>query len=70
MSGKRSPIARLVDAGDLRCTICNKPRGTCGCWATCTECGWFFEEGTKCRNPVHGAPPRPLRAVAMGKFKL
>jgi len=35
---------------DMRCTKCNKPRGTCQCWEHCS-CGWWTERGTPCRNP-------------------
>lgn len=49
-----SPIDRMIDAAELRCTVCNAPRGKCDCWSECA-CGWSFLKSDKCRNPVHGA---------------
>jgi hypothetical protein len=48
-----SPIERLIDASGLRCTVCGRPRGDgCSCWIEC-RCGWSYERGGACRNPVH-----------------
>jgi hypothetical protein len=38
------------------CTICNAPYGKCNCWTPCS-CGWSFEKGTKCGNPIHKKKP-------------
>jgi hypothetical protein len=42
----------MVDRADMRCTKCSKPAGTCQCWTRC-PCGWSYETGTACRNPMH-----------------
>lgn len=41
----------------FRCSLCGtqgEPGTTpdCGCWVGC-PCGWSFEKGEACRNPVH-----------------
>ena len=45
-----TPIEMLFDRAAMRCTICNKPSGTCNCWITCS-CGWSFRRGKRCQNP-------------------
>lgn len=45
-----TPINRLIDAADLRCTKCDAPKNTCDCWEWCS-CGWYAEKGKPCRNP-------------------
>lgn len=45
-----SPIDRLIDSADLRCSICGAPRGKCDCWEDCT-CGWAARKGEQCGNP-------------------
>lgn len=65
----RSPIDVMIDNADLRCTVCNAPRGGCDCWTPC-DCGWSFRKGTKCRNPTHGGKAQPLEVVAFGNGKL
>lgn len=55
----RISIEILIDQADLRCTLCNAPRGRCNCWTACS-CGWSYETGGRCRNPVHRKPnPTP-----------
>lgn len=49
----RSPIAAMIDAAGLRCTLCNTPSSVgCACWARCGRCGWSYEAGKECRNPT------------------
>ena len=50
VSASKSPIDILFDKVEFKCTICDKPAGTCDCWVFCS-CGWAFEKGEKCRNP-------------------
>lgn len=45
-------LDRLVQ---FRCVVCAAPMGECDCWHEC-ECGWFYADGSECRNPVHSAP--------------
>jgi hypothetical protein len=45
-----TPIDILFDKADMKCTLCDKPMGTCDCWTKCS-CGWSYEKGTECRNP-------------------
>ena len=47
-----SPIDQLI-MSNVRCTKCNALYGKCDCWTHC-PCGWMFEKGTKCNNPIHG----------------
>lgn len=63
MSDDRSPIARMIDAADLRCTVCGARRGGCDCWTQC-QCGWSFRKEGKCRNPKHGGGAGTLEIVA------
>ena len=50
-----TPIERMIDMADLRCTKCNAKAGACDCWSKCPidGCRWFIEKGHKCRNPNH-----------------
>ena len=50
-----SPIERMIDMADMRCTVCNAKAGTCDCWSKCPVegCSWSIEKGHKCRNPNH-----------------
>jgi hypothetical protein len=48
----KTPIERMLDQMAMICTICRAPKGMCNCWTECT-CGWFYEKGGTCRNPVH-----------------
>jgi hypothetical protein len=50
----KTTIDRLLDAVAFRCTICGAQAGTCSCWVQCS-CGWSYEKGETCRNPVHAA---------------
>ena len=49
-TSKKSPMDILFDKADMKCTLCEKPIGTCDYWTQC-DCGWSFEKGTQCRNP-------------------
>ena len=46
----RSPIDSLLDGVVMHCTICGA--SSCDCWVRCA-CGWSFEKGEECHNPVH-----------------
>ena len=50
-----SPIERMIDMTDMRCTVCNAKAGTCDCWTKCDVegCRWSYEKGGKCGNPNH-----------------
>lgn len=53
---RRSPIEIMIDAADLKCTVCGKPQSVgCDCWTKCsiTGCKWSYRKGTLCRNPEH-----------------
>lgn len=52
---KKTPLDAAIDAV-MRCTICSAKMGACDCWIDCA-CGWLYEPGTVCRNPIH-APER------------
>lgn len=32
MDRPRSPIEKLIDQADMRCTVCNAKMGECDCW--------------------------------------
>ena len=49
----RSGLTALIDS-HMRCTVCDAPMGGCDCWTRCS-CGWSFEKGEACRNPIHAA---------------
>ncbi|MCM8735152.1 hypothetical protein M5E06_13265 [Azospirillum sp. A1-3] len=49
----RKPIDALFDTASFACTKCGAKAWTCSCWVKCS-CGWSFENGGQCRNPVHG----------------
>ena len=36
----------------VRCTKCGAGYGKCDCWTEC-RCGWLYERGGQCRNPIH-----------------
>lgn len=38
----------------VKCPICGAGYGQCDCWQKCSVCGWSFQKGKACRNPVHG----------------
>lgn len=63
-----SPLEIMIDASDLRCTICGTPRSgdlrQCDCWTKCS-CGWWARKGTPCRNPV---TTRCFTKVQFGKY--
>lgn len=62
MSDKRSPLERAIDAA-MVCLKCGAKMGGCDCWTPC-PCGWSYEKGGKCRNPVHRpAPGSPLAGI-------
>lgn len=45
-------IINSIDS-NVRCTKCGtKGVGNCDCWTRC-NCGWSYEKGGKCRNPIH-----------------
>jgi hypothetical protein len=69
MTKPRTVIDALIDKADLRCTRCNAAMGGCDCWTKC-DCGWSFEKGTACRNPMHGGKPGPLKSIAFGRGRL
>ena len=46
-----SPVDRMIDAA-VKCTKCGAGYGRCDCWTQC-RCGWSYERGGQCRNPVH-----------------
>jgi hypothetical protein len=52
---KLSPIERMIDNSNLRCTKCGSGKGMCDCWTKCPikGCAWSFEKGKKCNNPNH-----------------
>ena len=50
-----SPMEILFRNADMRCTVCQAKAGTCDCWSKC-KCGWSFQKGTECGNPVHASP--------------
>ena len=50
----KTPMEALFEKVDWKCAICGGPARVCGCWETC-DCGWHFEKGEKCRNPIHEA---------------
>jgi len=45
------PVNRMIDAV-VKCTKCGAGYGQCECWTQC-RCGWSYERGGQCRNPVH-----------------
>lgn len=45
------PIEKLIN-GSARCVKCGAKYGMCDCWTKC-KCGWLYEKGGKCRNPIH-----------------
>ena len=55
MNKPLSPIERMIDNSNLKCTICKAKIGNCDCWTKCKidGCKWSFEKGTKCNNPEH-----------------
>jgi hypothetical protein len=59
-----TPIVRMIDTADLRCTLCNAKAGTCNCWGQCT-CGWSHRKGKCCGNPKTA---RCSSKVAFGKY--
>ena len=47
-----SGLEIMINAADLRCTICGSPRSVgCDCWEKCS-CGWFARKGEPCNNSV------------------
>jgi hypothetical protein len=56
-----SPIERMIDAADLRCTLRGAPAWTCGCGRSC-RCGGHHRPGEACPNLVH------VREEAAGKL--
>lgn len=45
-------IEKLIEKA-VKCTICGtKGYMICDCWVKC-KCGWLYEKGTKCKNPIH-----------------
>jgi hypothetical protein len=46
-----TPTDRLVKQS-VRCTKCGAKYGKCDCWTEC-RCGWLYERGEQCRNPIH-----------------
>lgn len=46
-----SPINQLIDSV-MKCGKCGAPMGKCDCWTKC-KCGWSYEKGGKCNNPIH-----------------
>lgn len=46
------PINKLLNNVDFKCLKCGEPIGKCDCWQKCA-CGWSYEKGKKCRNPIH-----------------
>ena len=52
MSDRRTPIERLIDSSNMKCSVCNAPWGACSCWERC-PCGWYFRTGEACRGPSH-----------------
>jgi|ERR1039458_9497204 hypothetical protein len=47
-----SIIASMIDAADLRCTVCRtSAKVGCDCWTRC-GCGWSFRKGGTCSNPA------------------
>lgn len=61
---KLSPIEKLVDSAQMRCTVCRGPAGVCDCWTKC-ECGMSFLKGKSCRNPIHD-PANCIKMVCPG----
>lgn len=46
-----SPIEIMINASDLKCTVCGASRSKgCDCWTKCS-CGWSARKGKPCRNP-------------------
>lgn len=59
MTNSTEALIRFLngDRSMLKCTLCGSP--TCDCWTRC-RCGWSFEKGAACKNPVHQEKePRP-----------
>lgn len=54
-SAMKSPIETLIDRSSLKCTLCGAGMGKCAC-------GWSYERGGKCRNPVHASKKNRSRA--------
>lgn len=51
MNKLATPLDRLIDQCNLRCTKCGAPKAIgCYCWEECS-CGWTAEKGKPCRNP-------------------
>lgn len=50
-----SAIERLIDAS-VRCHKCHQGINDCECYEKCS-CGWSFDKGSRCRNPMHWEPP-------------
>lgn len=48
----KTPMDRMLDSVEFRCTACNEKAGTCDCWVRCS-CGWSYEKNDTCRNPIH-----------------
>jgi hypothetical protein len=65
----KSPIDRLIDAG-MHCVKCGQKMGTCDCWDQC-PCGWSFERGGQCANPIHiaEAVARDTAATVLEKLE-
>ena len=64
-----SPIDSLIKS-NIRCTLCNAPYGKCDCWTPC-QCGWVYEKGTSCNNPIHGeSKNKTLKVVATDKCQI
>jgi hypothetical protein len=59
-----SPIERLIDSANLRCTACGTPKAEgCDCWVHCS-CGYSYPRDGECQNPATrrctGKLPRPV----------
>lgn len=53
----RSVIEGMIDRAGLKCSLCQKPAGTCPCWIKC-RCGWSRERGEPCGNPSCKRKPK------------
>lgn len=59
--GSTAPINRLIDS-IVKCVKCGAGKGECDCWTKCS-CGWEYERGGSCRNPVHRKTTKKGRRI-------
>jgi hypothetical protein len=56
-----TPIDTMI-LKSVKCVKCGAGYGKCDCWTKCF-CGWSFEKGTSCDNPIHEKNKSTIRKV-------